>query len=233
MTRGKPVYTLNDLALKEDKRINGEYYDAENETTGVIYMAYNLEEDKAYIGRVRSFQKRKKGGKLIRRGARNRFVRHWSNKDSDVAGEECPIFYDALRKSALEDWFIFTIAVYSLKSYKRAEAKLIRDCGTSDPEIGYNYFVGDNKPDNPEHLENYQSAKAESNVNRADDGAMRQSAKTKKLPKNINLRQTVRDGEVTAQSFFVQIKINKHLYNASFPFREANRQQKLDEAVAG
>ena len=53
-------------------------------------------------------------------------------------------------------------------------------------KFGYNYFVGDNKPNDSKHLLKYQTAKAESNANRAVGGTLRRKENSKNLPPNIN-----------------------------------------------
>jgi len=222
---------LNDSFPKIDQKKNGAFYAKETIETGVVYQAFNLKEGKSYIGRVSSYEKHG-DHPMTRYGAKGRFRRHWSNKDSDLAYDECPIFYDVLRRSDLEDWFIFTLKVCSLKHLKEYETRLTKLYNTSDPEYGYNYFVGDNKPNSSEHLKKYQSAKAKSNADRAVGGGLRQKEHSKNLPPNINYRKTIKDGIVVSEGYFVQIKINGKLYNKAFLSKFDTMETKLDQAKA-
>lgn len=231
MPRGVKVMLLNDLLPKVDQYFNGENYDLETEDTGVIYQAYNNATDKSYIGRVFSFEKHGDDNPITPYGAKGRFRRHWSNKDSETAYNECPIFYDALRQSNLDDWFIYTLKVCSKKHLKDYETRLIKSYKTSDPKFGYNYFVGDNKPDNDVHLKKYQTAKAKSNADRAIGGGLRQKEHSKTLPPNINYRRSDKNGIVT-EGYFVQIRLGGTLYNRAFLSKFDTMEHKLEQAIA-
>lgn len=168
---------------------------------------------------------------MVRHGSKSRFKRHWSNKSSELAKNECPIFYQALRDSNISDWFVFTLKVCPKKYLKKWETKLTKEYKTSDPEFGYNYFVGDNKPDNNTHMETFQSAKANGNVKRAINGALRKKTHSKDLPPNINYRLSKKkDGTVCGEGYFVQIKINGKLYNKAFLSMAESMKSKLERA---
>lgn len=51
------VVIMNDLCPEVDEEVNGKFYDKETRKTGVIYMIWNLWEEKAYIGKAISYHK--------------------------------------------------------------------------------------------------------------------------------------------------------------------------------
>ncbi len=228
MSRGVKVVLLNDKIPAMDREFNKQFYRQETMDTGVVYGAFNLKTGKEYIGKCFSYEKHG-NHKQTPYGAKGRFRRHWSNKSSELAYNECPIFYEALRNSELDDWFIFTLKVSSKNHLKECETRLIKKYMTSNPEYGYNYFVGDNKPDNPEHLAKYQSAKAKANADRAVGGVLRKREHSANLPPNINYRRKEKNGIIT-EGYFVQIKINGHLYNRAFLARNDTMEEKLKQA---
>jgi len=176
--------------------------------THVIYEAWNQVENKSYIGKTSSYEGHGTGPESkppSRYGSKGRFRRHWSNshnKDSP-AYNECPIFYEALRNSKPVDWLVFTHKVCGAGHLKENEEKMIKKCKTSDPALGYNYFVGDKKPDHPIHLKKFQNAKAISNASRSQDGSLKRKAHSKHIPANINRR---------SKGYLVQITIDKIPY---------------------
>lgn len=226
MIKGEKVVLLNDILLKLDELYNGEFYEQETHDTGVIYMIYNLVEDKAYIGKAYSYVKN--GNQKIRRhGAKDRFYKHWMAAHNS-AEIDCPIFYDALRNSDLHDWVVFTIHVCPKNELKFWETELVKKYDTSNPEFGYNYFVGDNKPNNKQILAKYQKAKANSNVNRAKNGEMRNREWNKGLPPNIYCRiHKDSKGKIHKRGYFVRIKINGDIYTQEFTSKDDSMEEKL------
>lgn len=228
--KGEKVILNNDLYPELDTDMNGDFYDLENQDTAVIYRIENCMEGKSYIGKAYSYEKHGTQ-KSSRYGAKGRFRRHWSNCVSELAHNECPIFYEALRNSELTDWFVYTIKVCSKKHAKEYETRMIQKYKTSDPKIGYNYFVGDNKPNNKEHLEKYQSIKAKTNVNRAKNGEMKRTNYGKNLPPNINHRFAKnRAGKIVGEGYFVQIKLYGKLYSKAFLSNADTMEEKLEKA---
>ncbi len=229
--KGEKIVLNNDLYPELDIDMNGEFYEKESKDTAVIYRIENSMEGKSYIGKAYSYEKHG-DQKPSRYGAKGRFRRHWSNCRSQLANNECPIFYEALRNSQLTDWFVYTIKVCSKKHLKEYETRMIKLYKTSDPKYGYNYFVGDNKPDSKEHLAKYQTAKAKSNVDRAANGQLKKNEKNKNLPPNINYRlsKSRTTGKVIGEGYFVQIKLNGKLYNKAFLSNADTMEQKLEKA---
>lgn len=224
------VTLLNDLYSELDTDVNGHFYDQETLDTGVVYRVFNIMNNKSYIGKAFSYEKHG-DKKPTYYGAKGRFKRHLSNSKSKLAENECPIFYEALRNSDINDWFVFTLKVCSKKHLKEWETKLIKEHQTSDPVCGYNYFVGDNKPDSKVHLAKYQNSKAESNAKRAIGGGLRRQDHSKNLPPNINYRITRKpDGTVKSEGYFVQIKIGGKLYSKAFLSNKDTMEAKLRKA---
>ncbi|AGF85448.1 I intron endonuclease [Moumouvirus goulette] len=146
---------LNDLYLEIDKETNGKYYIKETSNTGVIYRIMNIKNGKSYIGKTKSF-----GTNGIKKGSVNRFKAHWNKscinkKDTN----DCPIFYDELRKTGINDWFVFVLHVCNISELKYYETYFIKLYKTSDPNFGYNYFVGNNKPNSEKYLVEYKIRK--------------------------------------------------------------------------
>ena len=94
---------------------------------------------------------------------------------------------------------------------------------TYKDDIGYNIFIGDNKPEDIKHKDEYEKNKVESNKLRAIGGKLRQSDDTISLPPNIYKRK---DG------LFAQIKIGSVLYNKGFLSSKDSHEQKLQKAIA-
>ena len=211
---GKKIVLLNDLF--PDMDMDDDYYDEETEETRVVYRILNIMSDKSYIGKTYSYVGHGKR-KSLRYGAIGRFKRHWLNRNSEIAQNECSIFYEALRNSEIHDWFIFTLKVCPKKYLKKWETIMTKKYRTPNSKYGYNYFVGDNKPNDKIYLAKYKSRKAEANVNRAKDGKLRREKHSKNLPSNINYRLSKKkDGTICGEGYFVQIKINGKLYNKAF-----------------
>ncbi|BCS83029.1 Group I intron endonuclease [Cotonvirus japonicus] len=229
MPRGEKIILMNDKFPSLDIDANGDNYELETEDTGVIYMIQNLTTDKAYIGKAFSYVKN--GNQSIRRhGAKDRFYKHWKAANNNIVSD-CPIFYEALRNSSLDDWFVYTLKVCSKNHLKEWETKLIQEYKSSDPKYGYNYFVGDNKPDNYDHLLKYKTAKAKTNANRAIGGALKRRGHSKDLPANISYRKSKRrDGTIIGEGYFVQIKIGTKLYNKAFLSNADTMEEKLSKA---
>lgn len=223
------VVILNDLCPELDEEWNGEFYDKETRKTGVIYMIWNVWENKAYIGRAKSFTIYE-----IRHGAKGRFRIHWTNKSSsnEKNRNDCRVFYEALRNSNINDWFVFTLDVCLLDELKDRETDLIKKYNTSNPKFGYNYFVGNNKPNNPEHLKTYQSQKASTNTKRAINGKMKRTDKNKKLPTYISYYPVKKGDELLCEGYMARITLNGEIYKKVFISMEDSMEEKLEKALA-
>ena len=207
----------------------------ESETTGVIYLIMNIVNNKAYIGQTCSYVKKTTKHKcyMMKYGTRVRTLRHFSNALSSNTriSADCPIFYKDIRKFGKNLFRPYTLVVCDREKLNELENYYTQRYLTCDPNFGYNYFVGKNKPIAAQHVAKYKGAKAESNVNRAKDGAMRQCEHSKNLPPNINYRVCRRDGKVVSEGYFVQIKINDKLYNKAFLSLTMKMPQKLQLAM--
>ncbi|AKI79279.1 putative intron encoded endonuclease [Acanthamoeba polyphaga mimivirus] len=220
------IITFDDIDI-EFKKLYEELSKQESYTTGVVYEVFNIFTLKSYIGKAHSYVKN--GNQPVRRqGAKGRFYKHW--KSCHNGENDCPIFYEALRNSDPQEWAVIILKVCSLKHLKEWETKMIERLDTSNPDKGYNYFVGDNKPNNPEYLVKYQSAKATSNAERAVSGALKKKAHNKDLPANINYRKKINKNGSIGEGYFVQIKIDGHLYNKAFLSGTMSMEAKLEAA---
>lgn len=229
------VVLLNDLYPELDEDINGYFYEQETEGTGVIYRIENIMEGKSYIGKAYSFIKhydphRKKNN--YKHGAKGRFKTHWYKKSCNNLKQknDCPIFYQALRNSDIHDWFIFTLKTCPKKELKKWETLLIKKYKTSDPKFGYNYFVGNNKPNNKEYLLKYQTSKEMTNVNRAKNSKMKRTECNKKLPTYISYYPIKEKGKIIREGYMARIKINGKLYKKIFISMEESMKIKLEKA---
>jgi len=232
MGRGTKIILLNDKIPEIDREANGSFYERETLSTCSIYRAFNTNTGKSYIGRASSYTTHGKKGPIYY-GAKGRFKRHLSNSKSEnlTTANECPIFYEALRNSNIQDWFIFTIKICSDDNMRDYENQYIKKYQTSNPNYGYNYHVGDKQPDNSEHLEKYKISKANGNVERATNGKLKRTEQGKNLPPNINYRSKTKQDGTISEGYFVQIKINGKLYNKAFLSSNESMSAKLDKAI--
>jgi hypothetical protein len=205
----------------------------QTEETGVIYAIVNRNDGKAYIGRCFSHEKHGKHPMTVY-GANGRFRRHLSNAlGADVITRtECPIFYEEIRNHNGDKniWYVTTLKVISKKHLKEYETKFIKRYNTSDPKFGYNYFVGDNKPDDSTYLSQYQEAKAASNASRVQDGSLKKLPQNIGLPANIHYKETIFSNGIPLIGYFVQIKIDGKIYYRAFLSKDYSLEQKLEMA---
>jgi hypothetical protein len=222
---------IADLEEKHnDKKYKDKIQKSETQDTGVIYLIYNVNTKKAYIGKAYSYVKN--GNQPIRKhGANDRFERHWTAAHN---GEnDCPVFYEALRDSDIDDWRVYTLGVCSKKHLCEKERRYIELYRSSNPKYGYNFFVGTKKPDDEGYLEKYQTKKAQSNAKRAIGGKLRKKEHSQDLPPNIHYRAPKnKNGKQCGEGYFVQIKLNGVLYNKAFLSSQYTMEQKLDQAKA-
>jgi hypothetical protein len=227
----KKMVLLNDLNPELDEQLNGQFYDQETEETGVIYEIRNMVEDKSYIGRAESYGN--ENGTKRKHGATGRFREHWSSRKNihnKKSRKTCRKFYQALDNSDLHDWYVFTIKVCPLSEMRYWETKFIKKLKTSDPKYGYNYFVGNNKPDNAEYLLEYQTSKALSNAKRAENGKMKRTEQNKKLPTYISYYPVKENNELVREGYMACIKINGKNYRKIFTSMNESMEFKLEKA---
>lgn len=225
----KKLVLLNDLFPELDQDLNGFFYEKETENTGVVYRIENILNGKSYIGRANSYEA---SGR--KHGATGRFREHWSSRKNiynKKSRKICPVFYEALNNSELCDWFVFTIKVCLKENLKEWETYLIKEYKTSDPEFGYNVFVGNNKPDNVEHLKKYQSAKALSNAKRATDGKLKRTDINKALPTYVSHYPVRKNGVIVREGYMGRIKIGNTLYKKIFTSEKDTMETRLEKAI--
>lgn len=231
----KKIMLLNDLYLEIDLDLNGEFYDQETLDTGVIYRIENIMEQKSYVGRADSYKNHGTAEDPIfsRYGAKGRFKVHWRRANhEDLSYKQrnaCPIFYEAIRNSDINDWFIYVLKICPLDDLQYWETEMTKLYQTSDPKYGYNYFVGNNKPDNENHLLQYQNAKAKSNTERAIDGKMKRVDHNKNLPTYISYYPVTENGNFR-EGYMARIKFDGKIYKKIFTSMEQTMEEKLEHA---
>lgn len=216
---------LNKIHKDVDQMYNGKQYEKETSETSVVYRIENLRECKSYIGKTKSIKS--KG-----RGAMGRFIEHWQYAHSSDAKKNtaCPIFYKALRKSASEDWFVYTIKVCPHLEAKRWETHYTTKYKTGNPDFGYNFFIGNSVPDNAKYLEKYRQSKAVTNAVRAQNGSMKRTESNKKLPVNIYYHEVKKGDKTVGKGYRVEITINDTKYKKVFMALEESMKDKLISA---
>lgn len=192
----------------------------ETENTGVIYMISNTINNKKYIGKAYSYVKN--GNQKIRKhGAEDRFYKHVKAVNNNST--EIPLLYNDMRTLGTNNFNVVTLEVCLKENLKEREEHYIRFHQTFKKDLGYNYHVADNKPEDHEYKKVYENKKVLSNKSRAVGGRLRQAEGTVGLPPNVYKRPT---------GLFAQIKINGTLYNKSFLSSEDSNEQKLEKALA-
>jgi len=191
----------------------------ENEETGVIYMIYNTDNDLLYIGKAFSYVKH--GKKPIRKhGIEGRLDAHI--RKANNGSDEIPLLYDAMRKIGTHKFGVKLLEVCSKSDLKQKETEYIKNLSTHLSDKGYNYHLGDSKPQDAEYKKAYELKKAEANVKRAVNGALRRSEDVKSLPQNIYKRKL---------GYFAQIKIDGKLFNKAFFISTDSDEEKLNKAI--
>jgi len=187
--------------------------------TGVIYLITNTVNNKKYVGKANSFVKHTRNPNY-KHGTTGRFKRHLSNANN--GNNEIPLLYNDMRAFGFENFTVETLEVCLKENLKEREEHYIRTLETFKDNVGYNIFIGDNKPEYINHKKEFEKNKIESNKLRAIGGGLRQSNDTKELPPNIYKR---------SKGLFAQIKINSILYNKAFLSSKDTDIQKLDKAI--
>lgn len=195
-----------------------------------IYIIKNILDGKSYIGVAKKYIKGNRN-KYYVYGGEGRFKRHISNaySENEKSANDCPLLYDAIRHFGSELFVCYILRSVN-KTPKEYEKKYILKFNTHDPKFGYNVLISTEKPICQEKLEEYQKKKADANVNRAINGAMKKKEHSANLPPNINYRTNTNNKKIH-EGYFVQIKINGILYNKAFMSDKYSLDQKLQMAI--
>lgn len=210
--------------------INNKKY-IENLETGVIYKITNTKNNKIYIGKTYSYVGSGKLGPQ-KYGSIGRLKRHISNVFSKRinANNDCPSFYKAIKEYGKDNFVVSTLIVCKKNELKKYETFYISKYNSYLPEVGYNIFIGDNKPIKGANKIIYENNKIISNKKRCENGAQRQSNETKKLPANIyRVWRTKKDAKYLA-GYKIQIKINEQIFSKGFTQNELSLEKKLSLA---
>jgi group I intron endonuclease len=192
----------------------------ETTNTGVIYLITNIVNNKKYVGKAYSFVKHSKIPQY-KHGTNGRFKRHLSN--AKKGSNEIPLLYNDIREFGSENFETETLEVCLKEDLNLFEEFYIRELQTYKDNVGYNFLIGDSKPEDNVHRKEYETKKIESNKMRAIGGGLRQSDETFNLPPNIYKRKN---------GLFAQIKIDSVLYNKAFFNSQDSDVQKLEKAMA-
>lgn len=202
----------------------------ENEDTGVIYKITNTTNGKIYIGKAFSYVKNGKQ-KIRKHGAEDRLLLHINKafSDNEKINSECPLLYNAMRTDGKDCWKVETLLVCKKRDLKSNETKNIIKLKSHLPDIGYNIFIGDNKPTEGENKINYEEKKVNSNRHRAKNSMMKRTKESKNLPTNIYYRKSkLMNKEI--EGYFVQIKIDGKYKSKAFMSGKLTMDEKLEKA---
>ena len=144
----------------------------ETTNTGVIYLIINIVNNKKYVGKAYSFVKHSKIPQY-KHGTKGRFKRHLSN--AKKGSNEIPLLYNDIREFGSENFEAETLQVCLKEDLNLREEYYIRELQTYQDNVGYNYFIGDKKPEDIIHKKEYEMKKIESNKIRAIDGGLRRT----------------------------------------------------------
>ena len=147
----------------------------ESYNTGVIYKVTNKVNNKIYIGKANSFVKHARTPHY-KHGALGRFKRHLSNANNN--SNEIPLLYNDIRIFKSDNFKIDILEICLKEDLKIKEKHYIKILQSYKDDVGYNIFIGDNKPEDIIHKKKYETSKITSNKIRAIDGKLRQSEQT-------------------------------------------------------
>jgi hypothetical protein len=128
---------------------------------GVIYKVICLENGKIYIGKTKKFYGKKK------QGAEGRFKKHI--RDALNYREDCPKFYNAIRKYGKEKFKIETILNCALEECDEYEQKYIAEYKSYDNKYGYNIALGGGGRSIVKVTEETRKKMSESRPNKTDN----------------------------------------------------------------
>jgi hypothetical protein len=196
----------------------------ESITTGVIYMITNTINGKKYVGKCKSYRNYNDERPPTKHGAEGRFKTHKSH--SRCKPNDIPLLYKDMREFGVDMFNVEVLEVCLLENLKEREKFHTMDQESYKPDIGYNLFIGDNKPIDENHKKAYENKKATANKNRAVDGKLRRSEDVTDLPPNIYRRKA---------GIFAQIKLTNPtgkstLYNKAFFMKADSDEVKIQKA---
>jgi hypothetical protein len=103
---------------------------------GIIYRIINLQNGKSYIGKTKSHY-----GELSY-GINRRFKQHKINAFIESRKNECPLFYNALRKYGVENFIIENLLECNIEDVDFFEIKMIQAYDSANRNFGYNIALG-------------------------------------------------------------------------------------------
>jgi hypothetical protein len=105
---------------------------------GLIYQVYNKQNQKKYIGKTKSYY----GTTKI--GVKGRLSRHFAKAFSKnpVEYNECPLFYNAIRKYGKDAFEVSTLLICDLEQIDMYEILMIKTYDSTNRNFGYNIALG-------------------------------------------------------------------------------------------
>jgi hypothetical protein len=125
-----------------------ENLEEETVNTGVVYKLTCITTGKCYIGKTLSYTKfgfpRTKTGAIAR--CNNHFFNAHGVRLTSRNRTECPFLYEAMREHPQKNWTVEILKVCKIEDLKKWETDLTKQYKSYLRQYGYNYFIGDNKP---------------------------------------------------------------------------------------
>jgi HD superfamily phosphohydrolase len=149
------------------------------------------------------------------------------NNTNGEKKDDCVLFYPDIRKFGESKFKYCTMLICDKNILKQKEIEYIKKYKSSDPEIGYNYFVGNLKPTDEKLKKAYETNKEISNNARAQNGQLKKLEESKNLPANINAKFS----NGIHVGYHVYLKKNKILHTKSFMTKTLTMEQKLEKAI--
>lgn len=103
---------------------------------GIIYKVTNTHNSKCYIGKTKSHY-----GEMDY-GAMGRIRQHFINAFINSRKNECPLFYNAIRKYGKEAFQIEILLTCSIEDYDKFEIMMIKTYDSTNKNFGYNIALG-------------------------------------------------------------------------------------------
>lgn len=104
---------------------------------GIIYRIYNIFNNKSYVGKTKSIY-----GNSTIYGVEGRWRQHIVNSNIESRKNECPLFYNALRKYGKDSFRHETLVHCPLGQVDFYEIKMINIYCSSNRKFGYNVSEG-------------------------------------------------------------------------------------------
>lgn len=199
----------------------------ETHDTGVIYKITNLKNGMIYVGQAESYVNNGING-ICYYGVAGRWRWHIGNINSQnpKRQRDCPYLYEAIVQDGEENFEHEVIEVCLKTELDAREEYHIRLLESHLTGKGYNYWIGNKKPEDPERLTRFLSQKENCNRGRAKDGQMKRNPFSIGLPGGIS--PVIRNGKHVGYNASIKIKGEHHF--KSFGSSQYTMEEKLEIA---